>query len=394
MRPGITIQHAALPDRGRDFVRCDVTGLIGFVPRTRWAEGASAGDFVEIVLRRVVELEDHPMRALFDPTTRRAVRQFFENGGDVCHLFGVCVESEADLHVRSGDDGPLAPLLARLRAEDDIALLAAPAAAHWRCEVRRNGDVRCDADALYDELLAHCRQMDNRLLLIDAPRGLHGALLERWVRIFRDRDPATRAWGAVYYPWLVRGDDVEPPSAAMAGLYARLERQRPPFGISQPPANAPVIGVTHTEVELDWSDVSALTAASINPFVMQPGRGVVVWGARTLAIDPAWQFINTRRIASMIAEQLRRDNEWAVFEPNERSLWKVLERDVGVRLQQFWDAGLIEGPRSRPEFSVECNDATNPPDYREAGMLNVLVMLRPVGTAERIAIDLRLGDGG
>jgi hypothetical protein len=394
MRPGIAIQHAPLPDRGRDFVRCDVTGLIGFIPRARWPADASAGDFVELVLRRTSELDDHPMRGLFDRTTRRAVGQFFENGGDVCHMFGVCVHDESDLRVRSDEHGPLGPLLARLRAEDDIALLAVPAAAHWRCEVRRSGEVRADVDALYDELLAHCRQMDNRMLLMDVPRGLHGDVLQQWVRTLRDRDPGTRAWGALYYPWLVRGDDVDPPSAAMAGVYARLERQRPPFGISQPPANIAVHGITHTEVELDWAEVTTLGEASINPFVMQPGRGVVVWGARTLSRDPAWIFINTRRIASMVAEQLRRDNEWAVFEPNERSLWKVIERDVAVRLRQFWEAGLIDGPRARPEFSVECNDATNPPSFRDAGMLNVQVSLRPVGTAERISIDLRLGDGG
>ena len=110
--------------------------------------------------------------------------------------------------------------------------------------------------------------------------------------------------------------------------------------------------------------------------------------------DPAWRFINSRRIVSMISEQLRRDNEWAVFEVNDASLWKVIERDVRVRLEQFWEAGLISGTRSRAEFSVECNDATNPMEYRDSGMLNVLVALRPVGTTERILIDLRLGGNG
>ena len=123
----------------------------------------------------------------------------------------------------------------------------------------------------------------------------------------------------------------------------------------------------------------------------QPGRGVVVWGARTLSRDPTWQFINSRRIVGMITDQLRRDSEWAVFEVNDPSLWKVLERDVSVRLRQLWEGGLIAGARALPEFSVQCNEQTNLAVSRDAGVLNVEVSLRPVGTTERILIDLRLG---
>jgi phage tail sheath protein FI len=95
----------------------------------------------------------------------------------------------------------------------------------------------------------------------------------------------------------------------------------------------------------------------------------------------------------MITEQLRRDNEWAVFEINSRSLWKTIERDVLVRLDQFWQAGIISGTRSQEEYSVECSEATNPLALREAGQLNVRVSLKPVGTTERILIDMRLGGG-
>jgi phage tail sheath protein FI len=394
MRPGISIQHGSLANRSTGVVRCDIGGIIGFLTRDRWPEDATAGDFVELVLRRLTELDDHPQRLLFDAPSRRAVRSFFENGGDTVHLFAVCIDSEDDLKHRTGDDGPLAPLLHRLRAEDDIALLAVPAAAHMRCEVLRNGKVRSDADALYDELLAHCRQMTNRFLIVDAPRGLHGDVLYRWFEAFRSREPENRSFGAVYYPWLKRGDEVFPPSGSVMGLFARTELERAPFGVAWPPANVPVLGVTHTEVEMDWGEAGEVSDAGLNPIVVQPGRGVVVWGARTMSTDPAWIFINSRRIVSMITEQLRRDNEWAVFEVNDTSLWKVIERDVMVRLQQFWEAGLISGTRSRAEFSVECNEATNPLEARDSGMLNVQVALRPVGTTERILIDLRLGASG
>lgn len=389
MRPGISIQHGNLPNvRGR-FVRCDIGALLGFLPRARWPDGAAAGDFIELVARRAQDLEQHPQRFLFDPATRRAARAFFENGGDTLHLFATCIEGEEDLFAPSDSDGPLQPLFTRLQTEEDIALLAVPMAAYLRCEIRR-GVVNCQADALYRLLLLHCRQMTNRFLIIDAPRGLHGDHLQAWAERFRSANPEIMGFGALYYPWLIAGDEVMPPSGAIMGLFARAEHEHAPMGIGWPPANMPLLGVTHTEVELDWPEAGALGELSINPLIVQAGRGVVVWGARTLSKDASWMFINSRRVVNMIAEQLRRDNEWTIFEVNDPSLWMTIERDIRVRLEEFWRAGLISGSRSDGDFSVQCDEETNPADQRDSGSLNVRVQLRPVGTTERILIDLRL----
>lgn len=394
MRPGISIQHSSIPARNYQLVRCDIGGLVGFIPRDRWPEEATVGDFLELVARRYSEVEDSPFWSLFDPATCRAARCFFENGGDQVHLFAVCIDSPDQLKAPAPTDPAFAPLFDRLRNEEEIALLAIPSAAYMRCEVQRSGRVYSDADALYRLFLSHCREMNNRFLIIDAPRGLHGDLLGRWMSQFRGKDPTTDGFGAVYYPWLKRGDDLFPPSGAMMGIYARVEREHPPFGVGWPPANTLVQGVTHTEVDLDWGEAGQVTEAGLNPILVQPGRGVVVWGARTISTDPSWTFVNSRRIVSMISEQLRRDNEWSVFEVNSRSLWKIVERDVLVRLDQFWQAGILSGTRSQEEYSVECNEATNPVALRDAGQLNVRILLRPVGTTERILIDLRLGSNG
>lgn len=393
MRPGITIQHGTLPVRPRGLVRSDVGVLLSFVPADRRPAGATASDFVEFRLRRWQELAEHPDRDLVDGPTRRAARLFFENGGDELLVLSVCVDDEADLRGPGCGETVLQPVLARLRGEDDLGLLAVPATAYWRCEVRRNGRVLAEAEALWDTLLAHCREVNHRFLVLDAPRGLHGDLLERWFLEYRARDPLLRPFGAMYYPWLRRGDDHLPPSGAVMGMIARVELEHAPLGIAWPPANAEVRGVTHCEVELDWGEAGRWSEIGINPLLVQAGRGVVAWGARTLSEDPKWCFINSRRIVSMITEQLRRDNEWAVFEPNDRSLWRVIERDALVRLDQFWAAGLLAGPRAQAEYSVDCSDATNPAEARESGQLNVRIDLVPVGTTERILVDLRLGHG-
>jgi len=177
----------------------------------------------------------------------------------------------------------------------------------------------------------------------------------------------------------------------MAGLYVRSEKAQGDYGVYWPPANQSIKGVTHPEVELSWNEASALADRSINPLILQAGRGVVVFGARTLSSEDAFRYINSRRVVSMITEQVRRDSEWAVFETNNPHLWDVLDRDIRYRLEQFWRAGLLSSDRPGDEYSVMCDSSNNPRQLLDAGQVNVDVKLRPVGTTEQVTIDLRLG---
>jgi hypothetical protein len=394
MRPGIVVQYAHAPDRGSERVRSDVAGIIGFIPPERWPEGATAGDLSEIVVRRKGDLWGHPDRDLFDVAARQAAEAFFENGGDCAHVFGVCLSSLDELKSPASAAGVLTPLFDRLRAEDDIAILLAPAAAYFRCEMGRDGTVRSDAEVLYDELLAHCREMNNRFLIMDVPKGLHGEPLLQWIRGYRDREASTRSYGAVYYPWLMKGDEMVPPSGAISGSFSRIEAEHAPFGVAWPPANTPLLGVTHTEVDLDWQEAGVYAGEAINPIVIQQGRGIVAFGARTLSSDPNFKFINSRRIVNMVTEQLRRDSEWAVFETNNPHLWNVLERDVRFRMSEFAGAGLLEDRHEGEGYLVRCDEETNLTVARDEGRVQVQISMRPIGTVETIVVDLMIGGDG
>ncbi|MBN1336744.1 MAG: phage tail sheath family protein [Deltaproteobacteria bacterium] len=391
MRPGITVQHTSLPQRRLGLVRCDITALVTAISKEHWPEGTSEGDVVEGRYDRSHDFWEDALRPRLTPLATKAGIAFFENGGELLHVFAVCLESLHQLAAPSVEDGPLARLFERLRTEDDIGLLIAPDAAGLPTTVRPGHEVHSEGEPLWNHLLHHCRQMSNRFLVMDPPRGLHEDALLRWIHRFSLESPETRSYGALYYPWLQHGDERAPPSGAMAGLYARTEREHEPFGVLWPPANVPVRGVTHTEVDLDWREIADLVEHHVNPILVQAGRGVIVWGARTLSRDPAFIHINSRRIVSMVSDQLRRDNEWAVFEHNDASTWKVIERDVGVRLEEFWRAGLIAGDTQQGEYEVKCDAETNPRSEQETGRLNVQVFLRPIGTTEHITIDLRLG---
>src|SRR5690606_38300877 len=115
------------------------------------------------------EITEHPLGPRLDPVTLRAVRCFFENGGQECHVFALCVASERDLLTADAHSGPFAALLDRLRGEEDVALLAMPVLAYLPVSFEK-GRPRVAADPVIRLFLEHCREMNNRFLIVDAPR--------------------------------------------------------------------------------------------------------------------------------------------------------------------------------------------------------------------------------
>ncbi|TVQ89447.1 MAG: phage tail sheath family protein [Deltaproteobacteria bacterium] len=393
LRPGIIVQHASETVRESSTVRSDILGVIGVVTRRRWPRGLRKGDFLEVQLFTFDDFDRNPAKELFDASARRAVQSFFENGGEICHLFGLLIESEQDLQVPDPFEHLMAPLIDRLRGEEGIALVSMPCLAYLPVMYEGRMPV-VTGEPILQLLLQHCHEMNNRFLIIDPPRELHDHHLRQWVEHFRTKNRSVASFGAVYYPWLKHGDEEFPPSGAVAGVYSRLERKHNPFGVRWPPANESIVGVTHPAVELRWSETGPLMEGGINPIIIQPTRGVVIWGARTLSKERNWLHINSRRIVSYISEQLRRDSEWAVFENQTPELWATVARICRGRLDQMWSQGMLTGEVAGQDYLVQCDAQTNPPSLREAGQVNVRIRLRPISTTEYILVELRLGADG
>lgn len=391
MRPGILVQHTHRASPSPDFVRSDVAGFIGVLGPGGWPLGSGPGDFVDLELRDLRELVEHPLREGFDGASIEAVRQFFANGGEVCRLFGVCVDGPLHLLEPNPVDNPMGPVIDHLRGEESIGILAMPLLAYLRSQVGSDGRTRAQATPLIRGLLNHCREVGHRFLLVDPPQDLHDRPLLDWVSRLRERAGPSGAFGALYYPWVADGETRTPPSGAVAGLLAQTELANNPFGVRWPAANQLLRGVTHPTLSLGWHDLSPLIDAHVNPIVVQPGRGVVVWGARTLSRDPKWRYINARRILSAIAEQLRRDAEWLVFERQSPELWQLVDRTVRERLDRVWSGGMLTDDGDGQQYLVRCDAELNPPEVRDAGQIHVQVRLRPIGTTEQIVVDLRLG---
>ena len=86
-------------------------------------------------------------------------------------------------------------------------------------------------------------------------------------------------------------------------------------------ANGLAFQVTHAEQ-------GGLNKVGINCIRAFPGRGIRVWGARTLSSDPEWRYINVRRLFNYISESIMEGTQWSVFEPNDQFLWLQLRNAV------------------------------------------------------------------
>jgi phage tail sheath protein FI len=388
---GISIQHVREVVAEDRPVRTDHTGFIGIVPQARWPNGARAGDFIELRVDSLAAFESHPTKPFFDKATRMALQSFFKNGGALATVFGLCVRDQSDLVTAARVKAVFSALLWRLRDEEEVALLAMPALA-WLPAQWRNGRIEVAAHDAVVHLLQHCRQMINRFLIIDAPRGLDEEGVAAWVEEIRAEREVDPSYGAVFFPWLMNGDTALPPSGTVAGLYARVDLENQPYGVRVPPANQPLRGVTHLAVSLPWQGGRRLVDAGINPILEQPGRGLVLWGARTMSTDERWMQVTSRRIVSYVTERVRRDSEWVVFEQLRPEMWDTVARMVRSRLDAFWAAGLLTGASEGAEYEVQCDRELNPPAVVDAGQIHFKVVLRPVQATEFIEVELQLGD--
>ena len=82
---------------------------------------------------------------------------------------------------------------------------------------------------------------------------------------------------------------------------------------------------------------------AVNAIRELPGRGTLVWGARTLVADDEWQYVAVRRLFLTIEHSLDVATAFAVFEPNAAATWLRLRTEVEAYLHHLWQAGAMAG---------------------------------------------------
>ncbi|MCM8526863.1 MAG: phage tail sheath subtilisin-like domain-containing protein [Lentisphaeraceae bacterium] len=148
---------------------------------------------------------------------------------------------------------------------------------------------------------------------------------------------------------------VMPPSGAIAGIYADTDAKR---GVWKAPANVSLSGVIGVTEKIDSEDqedlnVDPVAGKSVNAIREFSGKGVLVWGARTLAgNDNEWRYVPVRRFFNMVEESIKKSTYWAVFEPNDANLWVKLKSMIENYLIQKWREGALAGAKPEQAFYV------------------------------------------
>jgi uncharacterized protein len=279
---------------------------------------------------------------------------------------------------------------------DEVSTLVVP---HPRFNVASDLTAAASSRAalvhVYGALANYCEQRRYLFCIIDSQPGLSSTQ----ALAFRNAVGASN-YAAFYYPWVrvrpegERRDFDVPPSGWIAGVYAYTDAKR---GVHKAPAGVlegrlkSVAGVERVVVEAEQNGLNNNGVDVIRSFT---DSGVNVWGARTIASDQAWKYVNVRRLLNFIEKSIDSGTQWAVFEPNDLALWKKLERNVGDFLRTVWRSGALFGEVEKKAFFVRCNTETNFPETIEAGQVITEVGVAPVEPAEFVIFRISQSAAG
>lgn len=146
-----------------------------------------------------------------------------------------------------------------------------------------------------------------------------------------------------------------PPSSAVAGVYAAVDSSR---GVWKAPANVSMSYVNAASLKISHEDQMSLnvdptSGKSINAIRYFTGKGVLIWGARTLAgNDNEWRYVPVRRFFIFAEESIKKGTEWVVFEPNDANTWVRVRAMIENFLIKQWRAGALAGAKPEQAFFV------------------------------------------
>jgi phage tail sheath protein FI len=311
---------------------------------------------------------------------RLAWRRRFESGVAVTVL--LAGGNDGQLPGSAAYEGRADPAtgLTALAAVDDVALVAAPGST-WHAAQRPS-----EVSAITAALIAHAERMRYRLALLDPA----DAQSVSEVRELRRRLDSRHA--ALYYPWVTATDPFTaqplnlPPSGFVAGICARVDQER---GVWKAPANEVVVGALGFERAVTAAEQDVLNPEGINCLRAFAGRGLRVWGARTISSDPEWQYVSQRRYFAYLEHSMDLGTQWAVFEPNGEALWARVRQAIGDFLSGEWTRGALLGQKPEQALFVRCDRTTMTQNDLDNGRLVAMVGVAMVKPAEFVV--LRIG---
>ncbi len=283
-----------------------------------------------------------------------AVEGFFVNGGRRCYVCRVV-------------DGDYAATLAKIEKVEDISLIYSPNA--------------LVSAGLAEALISHCERL-KRFCILDSLKGQVPPSVSK---------PRSSTFAALYYPWIyvkhagAAQTCLVPPGGHVAGIYARVDNE---IGVHRAPANQEVRGAVGLEIKVNQRQQELLNPQGINAIRSFSGRGILVWGARTLSEDAEYKYVNVRRLMIFLEHSIKLGTGWVVFEPNNETTWAKVRIQIENFLMDCWKKGMFMGAKPQEAYFVKCDRSTMTQSDLDEGRLNVLVGVAAIKPAEFLILHL------
>ncbi|OCA54334.1 phage tail sheath family protein [Photorhabdus namnaonensis] len=319
-----------------------------------------------------------------------SVRHFFENGGQQAYVLSLGDNKQLS------DFQSLITALEQewvkqtISAKSDITLIITPDIIRFNpldvTHIQRDLWLQ-----FWQSVLNLCKSRRGIMALLDAPDD--PTLAAECLKQFSSAD---RQWGAVYWPQLksayrdqTQNPIVLSPTAAVAAVIQRNDNQQ---GVWTAPANvtlAKVISPVRPYIEADA--LFNPNGASLNLIRSFPGKGIRIWGCRTLENTPdsLWRYIQIRRLVSYIEAHMTQLSRTFVFEPNNAITWMKLKGQAYNWLRQLWLNGGLRGTQEDQAFEVllGIDESMSDADIR-AGKMIMKIKLAMLMPAEFIELSL------
>ncbi|OKH18102.1 phage tail sheath family protein [[Limnothrix rosea] IAM M-220] len=292
------------------------------------------------------------------------IRGFFENGGEICYV--VPLRDKGFQALREG--------LEQTELIENFDLLCVPDVA-----------LHPQAVQLQQMVIDHCDRMGDRLAILDALSDIDAQ---------RHYLKGRRA--AVYAPWLKTefGDRLVPPCGHVAGVFTQNDRH---VGVHGTPANIALAGVLDLSQLFTPAQQGMLNTGdrpAINCIRAFAGRGMRIWGGRTISTDSNWLYISVQRLFIQFKRWCDRELADITFEENNIALWLRIQRELSYYCETLWNQGALQGVTTDEAYFVRCDAVTNTSATIDQGQVIAEIGLAPTIPNEFIHLTLVHGENG
>lgn len=255
---------------------------------------------------------------------------------------------------------------------DDITMVAVPG---------------IETDATRSAVLSYCDK-NKRFPIISMPVGS----TDEEIRVYRkgissDYGAMPVPWGAMTDPLTGKNKLISPEGHYM-GVCSRIIEAR---GAFKAPAGteAVVRGFNEMERAINKETSKLLNPLGVVCLMTRPNYGICVWGARGLnSSDPTMKYVSDHFLNIKIRRELYAGTMYAMFEPNDESLWKRVYTTCSNYLRKLHESGAFKGSGEGDAWYVICDETNNKEETINDGYLYIDIGYAPVKPSEFVVIRL------